>query len=276
MRLVEKTFQAGEITLSYDEGDGTGAPMVLLHGLTGIRQAWRGTFISTYGDSWHQYAIDLRGHGKSSHAGDDRAYRVVDYVGDVVAFIKNTLDDPAVIVGHSLGALTAIGVGAALGDAARGLILLDPPLPVRELPVDVFPGAFGWFSWVYDTLSVTPSYEQVLEACRNKTPDADEAMLKAMATQVHSLSPGTVKVALDDRIAENFDFGEAFDRITCPVLLLYAEFGQSGAMRDVDAAFVSAHARQLTKVKMPYDDHMFFATRWDETHPHITAFLKTV
>jgi pimeloyl-ACP methyl ester carboxylesterase len=97
-----------------------------------------------------------------------------------------------------------------------------------------------------------------------------------MATQVHSLAPGTVKAALDNRIADDFDFGEALDKITCPVLLMYGEFGQSGSMRDVDATFVSEHTRKLTTVKMPYDDHSFHQTHWAETNPHITAFLETV
>lgn len=276
MTLAEKTFRAGDITLSYDEGDGRGSPMVLLHGLTMTRQNWQANLIPTYGGSWHQYAIDLRGHGKSGRASDDQNYRIVDYVEDVVAFIKSELDEPSVIVGHSLGAMTAIGVGAALGDDVRGLILLDPPLPVRELTIDVFPDAYGWFNWVYDTISKNPSYEQVIEACRARNPEANEDMLNAMATHVHSLSPGTARAALDNRLAENFDFGEALDKIICPVLLMYGEFGQSGSTRDVDATFVSEHARKLTTVKMPYDDHMFHETHWDETHPHITAFLETV
>jgi pimeloyl-ACP methyl ester carboxylesterase len=116
----------------------------------------------------------------------------------------------------------------------------------------------------------------VVEACRAINPEANDDMLNAMATQVYSLSPGAVKAALDNTITQNFDFGEALDNVTCPVLLMYAEFGESGSMRDVDAEFVSEHARKLTTVKMPYDDHMFFETRWDETLPHITAFLQTV
>ncbi|MEZ4667933.1 MAG: alpha/beta hydrolase [Anaerolineae bacterium] len=276
MTLTEKTFQAGDITLSYDEGDGNGAPMILLHGLTGMRQAWQVNFIPTYGSTWREYAIDLRGHGKSSHARDERHYRIGDYVEDIVSFIKRELDDRPVVVGHSLGAMTAIGVGAALGDGARGVILLDPPLAARELPVSVFPGASWWFNWVYNTISTGPTYEQVVEACRATNPEASDQMLKGMATQIHSLSPGTVKTALDNRIAENFDFGEALDTITCPVLLMYGEFGQSGATRDEDAAFVREHARKLTTVKLPYDDHGFHETHWDETQPHVTAFLEAV
>lgn len=276
MQLTEKTFETGGITLSYDEGAGTGAPMVLLHGLTGMRQTWQSTFIPKYGDSWHQYAIDLRGHGKSGHASDDTRYRIVDYVEDIIDFIHNKVDAPPVIVGHSLGAMTAIGVGAGLGDKARGLILLDPPLPVRELPVSTFPGAFGWFSWVYNTLSASPSFDQLIEACRAMNPVGSDDELKGMAIQVQNLSTGTVKAALENRIEENFDFAEALSATACPILLMYGEFGESASMRDVDAEFVAQHAKQLTTVKFPYDDHSFHQNYWHETHPHITAFLETL
>lgn len=274
MQLTEKTSQIGPITLSYDETDASGDPMILLHSLTGLRQHWRRNFIATYGDTWHQYAIDLRGHGRSGRASDALHYRLVDYVADIVAFIQRELDAPPVIVGHSLGAIVTIGVGAALG--ARGLILLDPPLPARELPIDTFPEAYSWFKWVYEITRTAPTYAQVVETVRASNPGAKEQSIQAIATHIHSLAPGTVQAALENRIAEDFEFDGALEKITCPVLLIYAEFGQSGSMREVDAEFVRAHTRTLTTVKMPYDDHRFYQTRWDETQPHIDAFLATV
>ena len=80
MALLEKTFKVGDITLSYGEGPNNGDPMVLLHGITGWRQAWDDTVIAHYEALWHLYAIDLRGHGKSSHAADENAYHIVDFV----------------------------------------------------------------------------------------------------------------------------------------------------------------------------------------------------
>ena len=44
-------------------------------------------------------------------------------------------------------------------------------------------------------------------------------------------------------------------------------------MRDKDIAFVAQHTHNLQTVQMPYDDHVFFMTHWDETEPHITTFL---
>ena len=125
--LIEKSFKTNDVTLSYDEGSGSGAPMILLHGLSDRRQAWQHNLVPAFGATWHQYLFDQRGHGKSGRATDARNYRLVDYANDIIAFLHE-LDEEAVIVGHSLGGMNAIGIGAMASDKVRGLVLIDPPL----------------------------------------------------------------------------------------------------------------------------------------------------
>lgn len=62
--LQEKTFNTGEVTLNYAEGDPTGPPLVLLHGFTDRWQTYQPIITPLY-QSWYIYALDLRGHGKS-------------------------------------------------------------------------------------------------------------------------------------------------------------------------------------------------------------------
>ena len=273
MALLEKTFKVGDITLSYGEGPNNGDPMVLLHGITGWRQAWDDTVIAHYEALWHLYAIDLRGHGKSSHAADENAYHIVDFVNDIVAFITSNIDQPTVIVGHSLGAMTAMGVGAQLGDAVRALVLLDPPLSMRELPLTDLPDLNIGLTMLYGLISQNPPYEVILEACRQLEPEADENTLRQLAKQYQCLDPRAVKLAIESRGLGGFDFSATLEAITCPVLLMPAQFRRSGLMRDKDIAFVAQHTHNLQTVQMPYDDHVFFMTHWDETEPHITTFL---
>ena len=65
--LTEKTFDAGEIVINFAEGEAAGPPLVMLHGST-LRWQTFGNFIPTLEQSWHIYACDLRGHGKSGRA----------------------------------------------------------------------------------------------------------------------------------------------------------------------------------------------------------------
>ena len=88
---------------------------------------------------WHLYAPDLRGFGLSGRA--PGAYRVLDYAGDVIAFLRGVVRGPAAVVGHSLGAIVAIAVAADASDLVRAAVLEEPPLgivgaqPMRETPV---------------------------------------------------------------------------------------------------------------------------------------------
>src|SRR5947208_16170132 len=120
----EKTFDTGELKLNYIEG-GEGEPMVLLHGLTAMWQAWY-PVLPELTKHWHVYAPDFRGHGKSGRAPDNQ-YHNVDYARDTIAFLKH-IGEPVVLMGHSLGAMTAIITASQYPEGLSALVLLDPPL----------------------------------------------------------------------------------------------------------------------------------------------------
>ncbi len=69
-------------------------------------------------------AIDLAGHGDSSWR-DDARYVARTLAQDVVPALESWTRVPQVLVGHSLGALTATAVAAARGDLVRSLVLID-------------------------------------------------------------------------------------------------------------------------------------------------------
>jgi pimeloyl-ACP methyl ester carboxylesterase len=106
-------------------GDGVGRPPVLLlHGGGQTRHAWGSTAASLSAKGWMTVAIDLRGHGDSewSTAGD---YSLEVFAADVCDIVA-ALDSPPVIVGASLGGLSALLALAETRDAkAAGLVLVD-------------------------------------------------------------------------------------------------------------------------------------------------------
>ena len=54
------------------------------------------------------------------------AYRVVHYVSDLIAAVKDA-HKKCVLVGHSLGALVSMGVAAKVPELVTAVVLLDPP-----------------------------------------------------------------------------------------------------------------------------------------------------
>src|ERR1700676_4958361 len=105
-------------------GPAAGPPLLLLHGIT---RCWRDfmTLMPMLAPRWHVHALDFRGHGRSSRT--PGAYLLVDYLRDASTILHGHFREPAVVYGHSLGALTAIALAAQAPAAVRALVLEDPP-----------------------------------------------------------------------------------------------------------------------------------------------------
>jgi pimeloyl-ACP methyl ester carboxylesterase len=63
--LFEKRYRVDEVALNYAEGPDAGPPMVLTHGLTDRWQYYL-PIMPFLTMRWHVYALDFRGHGRSS------------------------------------------------------------------------------------------------------------------------------------------------------------------------------------------------------------------
>src|SRR5207253_934295 len=104
-------------------GPAHGPPLVLLHGIT---RRWNdfAPLLPALAARWEVFALDHRGHGLSDRAG---RYGLGDYAADAAAWLAASVRESAVVVGHSLGALTALLVAQAERERVRGLVLEDPP-----------------------------------------------------------------------------------------------------------------------------------------------------
>src|SRR6266536_3089020 len=106
-----------ETGLVYDI-EGTGAPVVFLHGLTFDRRTWR-PIIDQLDSSVTSIAIDLPAHGDS---GGEPA-PVEDVAGQIHRLLETLDVERPVVVGHSMAAAVA-GLYAS-AHPARGIVLVD-------------------------------------------------------------------------------------------------------------------------------------------------------
>lgn len=84
----------------------------------------------------HLCAIDLPGHGLSSHKADGHFYPFHDYIDDIYSFLLNLSPNRLVIVGHSLGALIASCYSAAFPEQVAGLVQIEGVAPLAESPLE--------------------------------------------------------------------------------------------------------------------------------------------
>jgi pimeloyl-ACP methyl ester carboxylesterase len=107
-----------------------GAPVVvLLHGFPETAATWRAVATDLAAD--HRVVVpDLRGAGCSGHAppGSD-AYATRDLAGDLAALAEALRLAPATVVGHDLGAMTAVAWARARPEQVGHLVLSGGGVP---------------------------------------------------------------------------------------------------------------------------------------------------
>jgi pimeloyl-ACP methyl ester carboxylesterase len=101
---------------------GDAPPVVtLLHGAGLNAHTWDTTLLAA---NVPALAIDLPGHGDSSWR-DDATYVAPTLAPDIITALETWTDRPQVLVGHSLGGLTAAKVAASRPDLVRELVIID-------------------------------------------------------------------------------------------------------------------------------------------------------
>jgi pimeloyl-ACP methyl ester carboxylesterase len=121
----------GGPTLSFQEwGRPDGAVVLMLHGLTSSGASWRHV-APALGAHFRVIAPDARGHGRSEWT---REYSFELMADDVVGFCEQVGILGAIVVGHSMGALTAYALAARRPDLIRLLVLEEMPPPDPATP----------------------------------------------------------------------------------------------------------------------------------------------
>jgi pimeloyl-ACP methyl ester carboxylesterase len=122
---AERWTVPGGPTIGVRRFDGSGDPLVLIHGLSSSSSHYVGLGHRLAERGWSVSALDLRGHGVSDRV--PGTYEITHYAADVEAYLES-LPAPAVLVGHSLGAATSVYLAGARPDLVRAVFAEDPPL----------------------------------------------------------------------------------------------------------------------------------------------------
>ena len=130
-RPATRSVRAGGLETFYVEaGPADAPPVVLVHGL-GATNASMLPLIPPLARGYRVLAPDLPGHGGTEARSAAHAAR---YLGDwLLAFIRQTCEQPAVLVGNSLGGRTALEAALNSPQEVRGLVLLCPAVAFRKL-----------------------------------------------------------------------------------------------------------------------------------------------
>jgi pimeloyl-ACP methyl ester carboxylesterase len=133
--------------LSYQEwGRADGAVVLMLHGLGSSKSTWRHV-APVIGERFRVIAFDARGHAES---GWTPSYSFEQMRNDVAGFMDALGILAAIVVGHSMGAVTSYLLAATMPERVRLLVLEempppDPAKPPRPYPREPDPnGEWDW------------------------------------------------------------------------------------------------------------------------------------
>ena len=190
--------------------------------------------------------VDLRGHGHSDHA--PGTYAIDRYGDDVVALLR-LLDRPAVLVGHSLGGVTAWWVAQKEPELVAGAFLEDPPLYMGEpeeheknVAIPVFLAVRERAAaWQADGATIEAVAAQLAPAPLGPERTMGDVMTEdAIAARAEALllmDPGVLDQAADRSTLADTDTSSP---VSVPVLVL-------GADDSMGSAFPARHADRLSK-----------------------------
>jgi non-heme chloroperoxidase len=249
-RLKSRELSTDAILEYVEQGETSGTPVFLLHGLSDSYRSYDRVLPHLPG--WiHAFALTMRGHGDSSRPVD--GYLPRDFAADVAALMDELALDAAVVVGHSLGsvvaqrfaidhpqrtlALVLVGAFASPAQNAATRELWDSTVSSLTDPVDVH--FVREFQQSTVAQPVPPEY------------------LRTVVNESLKLPARVWRATLEGLLQE--DFSQQLHRIEAPTLIVWGE--QDGVCPREDQQTLATQVPHAQLVMYPRAGH---GVHWEE------------
>jgi pimeloyl-ACP methyl ester carboxylesterase len=226
------------------DGPEDGPAVLLLHGISGSTATY--DFLVPELPRHRLLRLDFRGHGQSDRA--PGRYVLEGFASDAEAVLDQVVGAPAVIVGHSLGGLTATSVAQRRPDLVTALFLEDPPLffdratyestafatvfPLMQAAIVRWQAEGATAEEIGAAMAAAPSMSGVGTMGDENMPDA----MTSTGSALHALDPSVFDPVIAGTSVGSFDASVPLD---VPGVLLQPD-------RELGAAFFGDHAARLT------------------------------
>jgi pimeloyl-ACP methyl ester carboxylesterase len=267
----EGDIETNGIRLHYTRTGGDKPVLVMAHGVTDSGLCWAPVAQALAAD-YDVIMVDARAHGLSqeTEGGFDPATQAADLAGLINGL---GLSRPAVL-GHSMGAATAMVLAGTYPDLPGAILLEDPPSWWTDWYET--PEAGDRVGQMRDSLIARKamSRDELLADQREHEPDWTDDELQPWADAKQRVSLNVVSV-FDRANPKTVDWDATLSRITCPTLLLISDPELGGIVTAEDGASLKALVPQAEVVHIPEAGH---SIRRDQFQPYVDAvrvFLDT-
>jgi pimeloyl-ACP methyl ester carboxylesterase len=268
LEALRKEVAGSSGRISYLEaGPLGGDPMVWLHGV-GRRATSFEPQLEHFAAGWRVFAPDARGHGYSARV--PNRYSWADHAGDLVEFLRTRHATPAVLVGHSLGAMQAVAAAAVVPELVRAAILVDPPLYAAERSdYDL-----SVFIAMEQAVTAGMSAEQIL-AVWPREPWMTDWFRSDQAESLTQLDPENLRVTIDRSATRGFDVDDYLARIGCPTLVMRAD-SSNPALRASDQDRALRQIANGRGIVFESCGHLIDAERPQEFRQAVEQYLASI
>jgi len=125
--------EIGGLKTWYDE-DGSGEPLVLLHGGLSPNETWSPQ-MPEFGKHFRVLAPERRGHGHTPDV--DGPFSYDDMATDTIGFLEAVVEDPAHLVGWSDGGIIGLIVARRRPDLVRKLVAISANFDTTGVPKEI-------------------------------------------------------------------------------------------------------------------------------------------
>jgi N-formylmaleamate deformylase len=234
-KYTEADLKINGVKIHYYRTGGDKPPLILLHGATDNGLCWT-TTAETLAEKYDVIMPDAQGHGLSDRLDKDFSFQ--SHADQVVGLAEQLSLKKPIIMGHSMGAGTAVNVAVSYPDLPGAIILEDPAWLIQDTvappkpPVD--PRS-------YLTSLSKKTLEELMAECRASNPKWAEVEIRPWAESKLQFDPRL----FDFMVVNPRSYKEQVPKIKCPTLLIIAESGLVSRATAEDAA-------KLWKSKQPF------------------------
>ena len=251
------------INIHYMRTGGSKPPLILLHGLTANGACWTAV-AHVIGGDYDVIMPDARGHGKSSVP--NYGYRYEDFANDVVGLIEALRLPPPILIGHSMGGMTAAIVASRNPKLLRCVILADPTFLSPEVQREIRDSDVADQHRRYLTMSL----EDVVAEERVRHPDRPLETIELIARARLQTNMG----AFDILKPPNPDYMQVVSAIEVPTLLVIG--GSAGVVSPDVAADLHRLNPRLQVEQIPEVGHGLHYDQPERFAVVVKSFLRSI
>ena len=236
---------------------GPGPDLLLIPGITSPAITW-GFVAERLSERYNVHVLDVRGRGLSE-AGD-LDYSLDAMADDAIALVAACGLSNPILMGHSMGARTAIRAARKDAAAFSGLILLDPPVsgPGRR----AYPSAWPWYG---DSIRMAQKGCSAADM-RKFCPTWSDEQVALRAEWLHTCQYTAIKTAYDGFHTD--DIHADLPHLALPVRLVVA--GGAPVIAPEDVAEFEALVPHLETRIVADAGHMI---PWDDLEGFLAATM---